>query len=122
MGSFFRNDALTSYKHCVALQLKKALMAENCLDTFIGRVTSVVVIENHLLLFLLCFLGVYVPPGAGIGPGGTGPGTGFFPGNTVCLDSLNKNNPEHSHNRQGLFVFSRYIAVKLCYCRPDPFD
>lgn len=36
-----------------------------------------------------------------------------------CLDSLDKNNPEHSHNKQSLFVFSRGITVKLYYCRPE---
>ncbi|XP_070827334.1 elastin [Chaetodon trifascialis] len=46
--------------------------------------------RNILLLFCGLFLlaliqpslqgGVYVPPGAGIGPGGSGPGTGYFPG------------------------------------------
>lgn len=57
--------------------------------------------------FSVSVVGVYVPPGAGIGPGGVGPGTGYFPGNkasNVCLDSLNKNNPEHSHNKQSLFL------------------
>lgn len=37
--------------------------------------------EDDLFLSLLCASGVYVPPGTGIGPGGAGPGTGFFPGN-----------------------------------------
>lgn len=74
-----------------------------------------------LLLSLLCVPGVYVP-GAGIGQGGTGQGTGFFPGNRAssdCLDSLNKKNPEQSHNKQSLFVFSRGITVELYYCRPE---
>lgn len=50
-------------------------------------------IDDDILLWLLCVPGVYVPAGAGIGPGGVGPGTGFFPGNKAsnsCLDSLNK--------------------------------
>lgn len=43
---------------------------------------------------LLCVPGVYVPPGAGIGTGGVGPGAGYYPGNRAsndCLDSLSKN-------------------------------
>lgn len=68
------------------------------------------VIENDPLLSLSCVPGVYVPPGAGIGPGGTGPGTGFFPGNrTSSLFKL------HSHNKQSLFVYNRVITVKLYY-------
>lgn len=74
--------------------------------------SCVLVIVNDLSL--LCVPGVYVPPGAGIGPGGTGPGNGFFPGNGTyndCLDSLNKNNLQHSHRKQSLFVFSRCITI-----------
>lgn len=41
-------------------------------------------IEDDHLLFLLCVAGVYVPPGAGIGPG-----TVFFPGIRPDLELQN---------------------------------
>lgn len=81
-------------------------MAEKWLATLSASVTHV----GDLLLSLLYVSGVYVPPGAGIGPGGTGPGTGFFPGNRAsndCLDSLDQNISEDSNSKQSLFVFGR---------------
>lgn len=72
-------------------------------------------VGDDLLLFLFCVPGVYVPPGAGIGVGGIGTRTGFFPGNRAsndCLDGLNKNNPEHSYNKNSLFIISSGIIMK----------
>lgn len=51
-------------------------------------------VGSDLLLPLSCLLGVYVPTGTGIGPGGVGTGTGFFPGNRAasngCLAALDQ--------------------------------
>lgn len=65
-------------------------------------------IKDDFLLSLLRVPGVYVPAGVGVGPGGTGPGAGFFPGNNDCLDSLNKHNPEPSHNKQSVCLKQPY--------------
>lgn len=57
----------------------------------------------HSLLYVS---GVYVPPGTGIGQGGAGPGTGFFPGNRAsadCLDSLKR-------------IIHNTATNKVCWC------
>ncbi len=63
--------------------------------------------------------GVYVPPGAGIGTGVAGPGTGFFPGKRASSDCLNKKKCCNNHNQQSLFALRRFIAVSLYSCIPE---
>lgn len=59
--------------------------------------SHVLLAEDDLLPSLLCIPGVFVLPGAGIGAGGTGPGTGFFPGNRASDNYLEFK--QHSHNK-----------------------